>query len=369
MKLRTDDFQHRLADARAQWSKDGHTVLRYGDPINEYWAVRDGGLGLIDRSERETIVIHGDDTIPWLQGLITADLMTLQQEGSGLRSSIVNQVGKAICDMRILHMPEMLICDVEPGNLKSNDIMHHLGRHIIMENVKVLDRTPHTTRLTVTGEHSAELLDKVGRFDRKVASIKTMYYGTWGQIAGCDVVIQRIELTGELTFDISCSRDDAATVWSACFEGSDQVRLVGSEALKMLRMEAGVVAFNGEEYHNKIIPIEANLNDTISYDKGCYLGQEVIHRLDTRGKPAKMLRALVPASSATTHTLAIGQKCTLEGKKVGDVVSISRSPLRDDVEFGWAYLKRNAYDSGKTVTIEDVEYSVVEPSNLVDLSH
>ena len=61
MKLRTDDFQHRLADARAQWSKDGHTVLRYGDPINEYWAVRDGGLGLIDRSERETIVIHGDD--------------------------------------------------------------------------------------------------------------------------------------------------------------------------------------------------------------------------------------------------------------------------------------------------------------------
>ena len=62
-----------------------------------------------------------------------------------------------------------------------------------------------------------------------------------------------------------------------------------------MRLEAGQVRYGEDlEYHPKIIPIEADLNDIISYDKGCFLGQEIIHRLDTQGRPAKMLRVLVP---------------------------------------------------------------------------
>ncbi len=375
MKLRTDEFRSRLADARAQWSAPGSAggerVLRYGDVINEYWAVRDGGLGLIDRSERETLVISGEDTITWLQGLITSDLFELEREGSGQRSTMVNQVGKAMADMRILHIPELLMIDLEPGGLTQSEVLHHLKRHIIMEKVEVTDRTPHTARLTLTGAHATELLGKVARLAHRPATLTEAYMGSWGEIAGCDVVVQRVELTGEPTFDVSCDREQAHLVWDAIFQGSEQVRAVGSEAVELLRLEAGIVQMDGVEYHDKIIPIEANLNHTINYDKGCYLGQEVIHRLDTRGRPAKMLRAVLPPKGSTIE-LSIGQLCINDaGKSVGTVLKVSHAPSLDDRVFGWAYLKRGSYEDGAKVSIEGSELmcDVLEPRRLLDLAH
>lgn len=334
--------------------------MRYIDPIQEYWAVRDGGgsLGLIDRSEREILVVHGKDTIPWLQGLVTADLMTLQEEGSGLRSSMVNQVGKAIADMRILHIPEMLVIDLEPGNLARHDLLQHFHHHIIMEKVELEDRTAHTATLTLTGANAAQTLDRTGFFDKPVAQIEALYHGTWGRILGRPVVIQRVELTGEPTFDILCAREDAHVIWDRLLDIDSRIRPIGFEALEMLRLEAGVVRFDGEqEYHGKIIPIEANLNNTISYTKGCYLGQEVIHRLDTRGKPAKMLRALLPSSSSIDRTdLTPGMKLHDEaGKKVGDIIRVSHAPTREDAPFAWAYLKRGAYEPGTLLHIPQGE--------------
>lgn len=357
MKLRTDEFHARLADARAQWSNEQPPrVLRYIDPMQEYWAVRDGGgsLGLIDRSDREVLVIHGKDTIPWLQGLVTADLMTLEQEGSGLRSSMVNQVGKAIADMRVLHLPDMLVIDLEPGNLARHDLLQHFNHHIIMEKVTLEDRTLHTSTLTLTGATAASTLDRAGFFDTPISRIDALYHGTWGKILGRPVVIQRVELTGEPTFDILCAREDAPIIWDRLLDMEPRIRPIGFEALEMLRLEAGVVRFDGEhEYHGKIIPIEANLNDTISYTKGCYLGQEVIHRLDTRGKPAKMLRALLPSSSpAPDDTLAPGMTLQNEaGKKVGELVRVSLAPTREDLPFAWAYIKRGAYEPGTLLNL------------------
>lgn len=363
MKLRTDDFRARLADARAQWSEgDPDRVSRYIDPMQEYWAVRDGGgsLGLIDRSDREVLVIHGKDTITWLQGLVTADLMTLKEEGSGLRSSMVNQVGKAIADMRMLHIPEMLVIDLEPGNLVRHDILHHFNHHIIMEKVTIEERTSHTATLTLTGQSAAQTLDQAGFFDRPVAKIDALYHGTWGRILGRPVVIQRVELTGEPTFDILCAREDAHVIWDRLLDVDPRIRPIGFEAVEMLRLEAGVVRFDGEhEYHGKIIPIEANLNDTISYTKGCYLGQEVIHRLDTRGKPAKMLRALLPSTATASTPLTPGMDVRDEaGKKVGELVRVSQAPTRDDAPFAWAYLKRGAYEPGTLLNLPQGELTM-----------
>ena len=61
--------------------------------------------------------------------------------------------------------------------------------------------------------------------------------------------------------------------------------------LDILRVEAGIPAW-GAELDQRIIPLEAALDDAISYDKGCYVGQEIIARLDTLGRPAKLLRVL-----------------------------------------------------------------------------
>lgn len=115
-------------------------------------------------------------------------------------------------------------------------------------------------------------------------------------------------------------------------------------------MEAGVPRF-GVDYDEKIIPIEADLNDTINYEKGCYLGQEIIHRLDTLGRPAKFLRVLVPEQEGVFES---GAALRHGDKRAGVVrdVFFSRTLGRTLLT---AYLKRGAYEVGQQVTIEGVD--------------
>lgn len=357
MNLRTEEFRQRLVDAKAQWfEREGaEVVAHYGSPDTEYWAVRDGGLGLVDRSERETVVLSGPDTILWLQGLVTNDLLELEREGSGQRSAAVNHIGRTIADLRILHAPDMLVIDLEPGTI-AEGFVGHLEHHVIMEDVTIADRTAQTGRLGLFGERAPALLGELFDGAHRVSALTEDYQGSWGELAGCDVLIQRVPLVGAPGFDIFCDRDEIHLVWDALLAASPQVRLVGDQALETLRLEAGHVRY-GAEYDEKVIPIEADLNPIISYDKGCYLGQEIIHRLDTRGRPARFLRVLVPedANAALAEGDVIRSE---EGKKVGALRVAFSSPMLDDHPFALAYVKRGAYDVGTRVTITHGEDAV-----------
>jgi folate-binding protein YgfZ len=129
--------------------------------------------------------------------------------------------------------------------------------------------------------------------------------------------------------------------------GGDEIRPVGARALETLRIEAGVPRF-GVETHDKIIPLEANLGELISFEKGCYVGQEIIARLDTRGTPAKRLRTLVFQGGAAPHE---GAELEADGRNAGEVVSATWSPLLEQ-PIALAYVKRNVNDPGTEVDVE-----------------
>lgn len=354
MNLRTEEYRQRLVDAKAEWSeRNGRAmVTSFGAPINEYWSVRDGGLGLADRSERDTLVLTGGDTIPWLQGLVTSDLMALEPEGSGQRSCAVNHVGRAITDMALMHAPEMLLVDLEPG-VTHEGLVAHLRQHIIMEKVALSDRTETTARLSLFGRLAPEVLADLARLECSAAEITQPYWGSWGDLAGCDVIVQRTPWVGEPGFDIYCDRAEAHRVWDALMGASQMLRPVGEAALEIMRKEAGHVRF-GVEFTTKNIPVEADLNDLVAYNKGCFLGQEIIHRLDTQGTPSKMLRVLVPQDPQAA--IAPDQRIELpEGKKVGTMHDVFASPQLEDRRFGLAYLKRGAYEVGQEVLIGEDE--------------
>jgi folate-binding protein YgfZ len=344
MNVRTDEFRQRLERAGAQWSERGE-VSRYGDVETEWRAVRLGGVGLADRSTRETLVMTGPDAIPWLQGLVTNDLFALAEEGSAQRTHAVNRLGRAIADARVVHVPDHIVIDLEPGTIASG-FLGHLRRHIITEDVRLADVTATTGRLGVYGLGAGELLGAAGEWSRAPGSL-TEYEAAWGEVAGEEVIALRAPLTGEPSYELFLSREGAARVWAALSD-DPSVRHVGEEALEELRREAGVPRF-GVEYDEKVIPIEADLNDTISYDKGCYLGQEIVHRLDTKGKPAKFLRVLDPGEGVAFE---VGDAITAGGKKVGEVrdVFASRSLGR---ALAHAYVKRGAYDVGARVEVAE----------------
>ena len=348
MQMRPENFVERLEELGAEWgeSEQGPIVEAFGDGDKEYWAVRSESAGLVDRSERETLVLTGEDAVPWLQGLVTSDLLDLQEPGSGLWTCATNVNGRMVGDMRVMHVPEMLLVDLEPGVLEGG-LLDHLKQQIILEDVELDDRTETTGRIGVFGRRAADVLGRAGQWETAPSEIAE-FDGTWGVVGGDDVIIQSRRWTGGPGFDLYFERGRSRAVWEGVMEaGGDEIRPVGARAMETLRIEAGVPRF-GVETHEKIIPLEANLGELISFEKGCYVGQEIIARLDTRGTPAKRLRTLIFEGGAAPHE---GAELEADGRDAGEVVSAAWSPLLE-APIALAYVKRNVNDPGTQVDVE-----------------
>lgn len=348
MTDRPKDYEEHLEGLGAVWGtrRDERVVQEFDDPDVAYWSVRRDGAGLADRSERETLVVRGGDTIKWLQGLITSDLMDLVEEGSGLWSCAPNANGRMVADMRILHLPEMLMMDLEPGTLEGG-FMGYLRQNIIMEDIQISDRSEATGRIGVHGPRAAAVLEAAGKWESELAALED-YDGTWGSLGGIEVVVQMTPLSGGPGYELFFDRDSSLRVWEALESaGGDDLEPAGDETLETLRIEAGVPRF-GVETDKNIIPLEANLGKLVAFDKGCYVGQEIIARLDTLGTPAKRLRTLVFDGGAAP---APGAEASFEGRNAGTVASSTWSPLLE-APIALAYIKRNFNDVGERVEVE-----------------
>ncbi|AWV90957.1 YgfZ/GcvT domain-containing protein [Bradymonas sediminis] len=353
---RTETLKSRLDAKGAKWMtwRDREVVADFGDPAREYEAVRGGGLGLVDRSGRDTLVLAGEDAVSWLQGLVTSDLRELVREGSGQLTSAVNLVGRLIAEARVLHMPEMLVLDLEPGVL-ADGFLSHLKRHLITEDVQILDRSAQTSRLGIFGERAAAFLQKHCTLAHPMGS-RAMFEGTWGSLGDHDIVVQRVPTTGGPGYEIACATEEVADIWDLLM-ATAELTPVGFETLETLRIEAGIPRF-GVELTEERIPLEANLDHAISFTKGCYLGQEIIARLDTRGTPARLLRTLVFEGGAAPE---VGAEVEVEGAKnaVGEVVSSVWSP-RLNTSIALAYIKRKYNEIGDEVRVE-TRKAIVQP--------
>ncbi|RVU45884.1 hypothetical protein EA187_09000 [Lujinxingia sediminis] len=318
-------------------------------------AVLEEGLGWVARSPRETLTIAGDDAIPWLQGLVTSDLMGLVEEGRGQRTTWVSHTGRFVGEARLMHFPEMLLVDLEPGTL-AGGLMSHLRRHIILEKVTLNDRSAETFVLGLYGRGAAQVLGQSGTWAHRMApGSLTMFGGTWGQIAGCGVVVQRVPWSPEEAYELRLDPAEVLKVMAAVEEVvGRRLSMCGEAGFERLRLTAGVPRF-GVELHEKVIPLEAGFEDAIAYDKGCYLGQEIIARLDTRGTPAKMLRG-VRLKASRAPEVGAKVEALIDGtwSQKGELVSVARDG-GGALYRGLVFMKRGAYEVGQTIRIGELE--------------
>src|SRR6185312_2912368 len=109
-------------------------------------------------------------------------------------------------------------------------------------------------------------------------------------------------------------------------------------AYEVMRIEAGLAAM-GRELEERTIPEETGLvAATVSFTKGCYTGQELVARIDSRGgNVPRRLRGVVAASDGPT-AMAVGQAVTVGGQEIGRLTSVAVSPTRGAVAL--AYIKR-----------------------------
>ena len=302
---------HRSLGAKFVEAHGWEMPAHYGDPVSEHLTVRKGA-GIMDASHRGKVRISGRDRTAYLQKILSQDVNKLTP-GSGAYSTLLDVKGRMLAYMRIYCDEESFLIDTEPG--LAEKIVQTLNHYLFREDVAIEDVTLKYGLVTIQGPRSRELLSRVTGIEISDMAECAHLNPVINDI-NCKVVMTNY--TGEEGYDIYATWDNLHTLWRwltrkhenpeshpepkakglthrdnqilRCAQNdskvavafSSEITLFGLDALETLRIEAGTPLYS-VDMDEDTIPIEANLDNAISYDKGCYIGQETISRIKFRG--------------------------------------------------------------------------------------
>jgi folate-binding protein YgfZ len=309
---------------------EGSSLPRhFGDPHQEYLSVR-RALGLLDFSNRAVLKFTGDDRLSYLQGLISNDLR-VPSSGEGVDAAFLSQQGKVLSDCRVFATDDRFIVDIwEPFKPK---ILDHLNRYLVADEVEIADLSDCCAILSIQGPGSETLL---GRFLPKEQQPQKRLDHSLAQIGGIEMRICRYSHTGEDGFDLMIPLADIESAARQLTEAASAYSggWVGAEAYEILRIEAGIPRYGVDITEDNLI-LETGLTHAVSFNKGCYLGQEVVERIRSRGHVNKALTGLVIEGEKPPKP---GSKILSSEKEVGTVTSSVYSPaLESPIALGYVH--------------------------------
>jgi folate-binding protein YgfZ len=250
----------------------------------EYSAVRDGGAGVIDLSSRGRIVVSGSEAVMFLNGLITNDMKTLAAN-SWMPAAFPNVQGRLLAAVRVLNLSDRFLIDTERATHAK--VLEMLTRFTLAGDFRVTDATEEIATLSVQGQDAASIVRAVlGDLaaDLERGKVLTAPFGE------STVTVICATHTAEAGFDLFVSTDKSSELQGALVDAGAVV--VGEDASEILRIEAGIPHY-GVDMDETTVLSETNLDDAISFTKGCYIGQEIIIRIMHRGHVAKKLIGLI----------------------------------------------------------------------------
>jgi glycine cleavage system T protein len=346
MSKRTPLYETELAAGAAFGEWFGWELpARFGDPAIEHRAVRET-VGLIDLSHRAILELAGKDRTRFLNGMVTNDVKSLKP-GSGQYAAMLTTHGKLMADMRIYALADAYWLDLHEELIPKT--REALDRHIIADQVDLTDRSGEVVMVAIQGPASLELLAGLG-----IAGAKSLaeYQHLETSIKGAGVRIIRASETGEEGFIAVAPAPSSDTVWQALMEAgrAHQLRLVGMEALNLLRVEAGI-PWHGLDMDENTLLQEVGLERAVSFSKGCYIGQETVARVAHRGHVNRHLTGLLIEG---TGVPVPGTKLLRELQEVGRITSAVRSPtLGHAIALG--YVRREWMTPGTILELETLE--------------
>jgi len=345
-------------------------VADYGDALAEHAALRTGA-GVIDLSFRSRICLAGADRVRFLHGQVTNDVKKLRT-GEGCYAAIITAKGKMESDLNIFALADELLLDFEPGLMEK--ISTRLEKFIIADDVQIVDAAPYYGLLSVQGPKAEEIVRSLNFFSeipiKQFSSVK-ISDATLGEIylvnnprlqswrgetpsspnqkkTGLDGVSPRHKLNG---FDLFVPNNSLGAVADKLIAAAKQIggRAIGWTAFETARIEAGIPRF-GADMDGTNIPLECGIESrAIVYNKGCYIGQEVINRIHSVGHVTRELRGLWLADDLKSLP-ARGNKLFFNGKEIGHVTSAVKS-LMLNANIALGYVRREANQIGNELTL------------------
>jgi len=318
--------------------------LHYGDLTKEYDAALSAAI-LLDRSHEGRVQVFGNSRFEILNRMSTNKMVDMQSDEG--RATIFITANARIIDRVVAYnRDDHLLILTEPGrNVWLRDF---LQKNIFFgDDARVVDITSQTQVLGLHGEKADVILQACGIRVDEVSAL----HGISATIADATIyAVRRKEVIGN-HWQIMVNTANAATVYETIFEAGQKHGLVpaGGLTYNTLRIRAGRPA--RPELNQDYIPLEIGLWDEVSFAKGCYTGQEIIARMESRGKLAKTIVAL-----DLPQLVNAPAEITLNRSTIGKLTSSVQAP--DGEIFALAVIKTQAITPGTTVMIGDIQASV-----------
>lgn len=308
-------------------------------PAADYSTVRDGGAGLIDLSARGRILVSGSEAVTFLNGLITNDMKTLAPN-TWMPAAFPNVQGRLLAAVRVIRREDGFLIDTEAATRET--VLRLVERYTLAGDFRVTDLTSETAQLSVQGAKAKEII--AGLFGESLPDLTRSSAATIN-LEGESITVIRATHTGEDGFDLFANASQKEHLFESFADAG--AHTVSPDTLETLRIEAGIPRY-GIDMDETNVVTETNLDDAVSFTKGCYVGQEIIVRVKHRGHVAKKLTGLV---FETEVNLERGAKIlSTDDKEIGRVTSVAFSPrLNRTIAMG--YVKYDYLEPGTSVSV------------------
>ena len=300
---------------------------------------------IVEQPALDRLSIRGADRIDLLERLSTNTFVN-QTEGDVVLTALLEANGRLIDLLEVFILTEQLLVNNSPGT--SETILSWLKHHIFFQDDVMLDKLDPWPRVfEIIGPHSVQNLKELfgeldqlqpNRFLQNPSGILTPL--NWPGVRAYRLLIENDDLARSL---LPMEPSAPTTILRA--------------AVEAVRIEAGMPQ-RDHEIIPGIIPLEVGLGEAISFSKGCYIGQEIIARMDSRGRQATELHGVVLSEPAAPGTPLIQS-----GKEVGRLTSIAYSPVHAWI--GLASIKTRRLDrsldnltiQGSSIALQELPFS------------
>lgn len=305
------------------------------------------GAGFCLSLDATLIEISGTDRASFLHNLCTADIKSLPV-GEGCELFFTDVRGRTIGYGWVVAENDSLVVATAPG--QADTILSHLDRYLIREDVQLVDRTALWQQAVLCGERAEAIVEN----EWNILLGSSEFSHAHGTIGTIDLHCGRIPFYGVPGFTIRTARDDRETVaaqLASCAAECD------ASILEFLRIRSGTPRF-GEDITDANLPQEIDRDpQAISFNKGCYLGQETVARIDALGQVQQLLRRLqIHTENAIPSP---GTTIEHEEKSVGRITSAIRSPA-DARVFALGFVRRPQANAGTRLRCSCGDVDVLE---------
>jgi folate-binding protein YgfZ len=307
--------------------------------------LQSAGIAPLDRAG--WIRVTGEDRVRWLNGMVTNSIQQLTP-GTGNYNFILSVQGRIQGDANIYSPPDPASIDllVETAADRVSSLITLLDRFIIMDDVELTDISAHRTGLLLAGPQAPTLLQQLGIAAADLPEL-ALQAVTWND---AEITIIRAHSPLVPKFELWAAPATIAALTQALTQALTPSGVVPCtpEAFDWLRILEGTPLY-GTDIRDKELPQETTQTRALHFNKGCYLGQEIVERIRSRGNVHRTFAAFSLHGDLPNP----GTHLEAESKQIGELTSVARIPLLsapEPIQLALGYIRREAIERNLPLT-------------------